>query len=231
MLLSHESRTTIQPLLSCQRVISITLCGALFLIIVMHGYVSSIVLNYQRYSATALGTLLALVLAALYGLRGQHTQRQARAAAQTYAHDLAYLEQALRRQQQEFETMQRLLTERYETLQHKLVTVGELGVGVVPLAPGTLIVPLHGDTTLDAAHAVRARLLAAYTLQEAHTLVLDVQCSTCRPAVARVLVQTLESISGLGVHVIICGSSELLRPLAPQVECLPHLHDVLARLK
>lgn len=209
------------------------LCLALsttLLVLAARGISGPIMPSGALYLCGGIAMLLTMSLVTLFSVRGQQTLRAAQGAAEAYARELEGTHRELRQRQRELEAAQELLAQRNKALQHKLVTVGELGVGVVPLAPGVLIVPVHGDITLDAAHNLRARLLAACTVQNAEIVVLDMALAQLRPSAARVLSRTLESIAVLGVHVVVTGPTEALEPLSPLVVRAESLAEVLVAM-
>lgn len=193
---------------------------------------SSVIVPHDVWHLTdGITTLLTISLVTFFSIRWQQTLRGAQRAAEIYARDLENTQHELRQRQRELEATQNILDQHNKNLQQTLLTVGELGVGIIPLAPGVLVVPVHGDVTLDMAHSLRARLIAACMYQRAHMVVLDMPDAQLRLSAARVLAQTLESVAALEVVVVVSGITEALEPLSPHIHKAVSLADVVRSLE
>lgn len=205
--------------------------SAEIIILDVRGFDSPIVPGSPLYVCGVATVLLTMVLTTVFSVKGREALREAQLAAERQARELEVTQQALYERQQELEAAQQQLNKHNKALQYKLMTVGELGLGVVPFAPGVLIVPVFEQVLLDMAHTVRARLLAACTFQDAKIVIMHLSKVDIRPAAVVVLTQTLESIAALNVEVIVAGEYEALGTLPPEIKCVASLKEALLALE
>ncbi len=228
----HAGKTTLLvglPLLA-STVVGLLVDGSA-LIAIVRGFDSPIVPGSPLYVCGVATVLLTMILTTVFSVKGREALREAQLAAERQARELEVTQQALYERQQELEAAQQQLNKHNKALQYKLMTVGELGLGVVPFAPGVLIVPVFEQVLLDMAHTVRARLLAACTFQDAKIVIMHLSKVDIRPAAVVVLTQTLESIAALNVEVIVAGEYEALGTLPPEIKCVASLKEALLALE
>lgn len=220
------------PVHQVWRVLALCLVlSAEIILLDVHGFDSPIIPGSPLYVCGVATVLLTMIFTTVFSVKGREALREAQLAAEQQTRELEATQLALYERQQELEAAQSQLNKHNKVLQYKLMTVGELGMGVVPFAPGVLIVPVFEQVMLDMAHTVRARLLAACTYQDAEMVILHLSKVDIKPAAVVVLTQTLESIVALNVRVIVAGDYSALGALPPEVTCIDSLKEALVAVE